>query len=105
MFLPSVIDVVTSTFWGSPHPNPYSYEITDEEKWNRLIALASMIFQLVGVVSVIRGFVALMGKGTKSEKNEPISALHKGLMHIVGGVMCINMQLVVGVILNTMGVQ
>lgn len=96
LYLPSAVQVGMSTFWTDP--NPYGYtEQTDQ--WGDFINICFMVVQLIGVISFIRGLVILSHLGGHGHQG----GFHKGLTHIIGGILCINIYQFVQVILATFG--
>lgn len=98
LYLPSGVQVGLSTFWSQP--NPYGY-LQSEDQWSQFINDCFLIVQLVGTIAFIRGLVIMSRLGSHS--GQPIFA--KGLTHIIGGILCINIYQFVQVIMVTLGIQ
>ena len=100
IYLPTTVNVGLSTFWTDP--NPYGYT-SEEGQWEEFINACYVIVQFVGVVSFIRGLVLLsrLGKQGGGHGGE----LGKGLSHVIGGILCINIYQTIQVILVTLGIQ
>lgn len=85
LYLPTTVETVLSTFWQST--NPYAY-ITENTAANAaLVNACYSIIQLIGTIAFIRGLMILRQSG--SERGQP-HMLGKGLTHLIGGILCIN---------------
>lgn len=97
IYLPSTVQVGMSTFWSEP--NPYGYvEYTDQ--WGSFIRICFMVVQLIGTIAFIRGLLILSHSGGRHGQQGTFS---RGLTHIIGGILCINIYQFVQVILATFG--
>ena len=100
IYLPSSINAGLNTFFNSPVP--YEYPVDDANPWSQLIKACFIILQLVGVISFIRGLIILTGLGGHNAQQGTFA---RGLTHIIGGILCINMYDTIMVILNTLGLS
>jgi len=98
IYLPSAVQVGMSTFWSTP--NPYGYNLQSDQ-WQQTINVCIAIVQFIGIVSFIRGLILLSHASGGHQQN----AFMKGLMHVIGGIFCINIYQFVQVILGTLGIQ
>jgi hypothetical protein len=98
-YLPSTVQVGLSTFWTDP--NPYGY-LQMQDQWFQFLNVCFLIIQFIGVLAFIRGLVLLKDIGGHGGQQ---SSFAKGLTHIVGGILCINIYQFVQVILITLGIQ
>lgn len=98
-YLPTTVHIGLSTFWTNP--NPYGY-LQMKDQWFQFINICFLIVQFVGVLSFIRGLVILKDLGGHGGGQ---SNFAKGLTHIIGGVLCINIYQFVQVVLITLGIQ
>lgn len=97
IYLPSSVEIGMSTFWSNP--SPYGYlEKTDQ--WSELLNSCIMIVQVFGTIAFIRGLVILTHLGGHGQPG----VFAKGMTHIVGGILCINIYQFVQVILITLGI-
>lgn len=97
LYLPTTVNALLSTFWTQPCPYCYYiYEVNNAESINDVV----MIIQLVGVIAIIRGLNTLSQSASSHGSPEKVS---KGLVHIIGGALCINIYQFVNVILLTFG--
>lgn len=98
IYLPSSVQMGMSTFWTTP--NPYGY-IVQSDQWQQAINICFAVVQFIGVVSFIRGLIMLSHVGGGHQQG----AFSKGLMHVIGGIFCININQFMQVVLATLGVQ
>ncbi|EKD73293.1 MAG: hypothetical protein ACD_45C00369G0003 [uncultured bacterium] len=99
LYLPSSVQVGMSTFWTTP--NPYGY-IEKQDQWSQFISNCFLIVQLFGTIAFIRGLVILSHVGGHGGQQ---GSFARGMTHIIGGILCINIYQFVQVILNTIGVN
>lgn len=101
LYLPTSVQIGISTFWSNP--NPYGY-VTQSDQWQQFRNIVYLVVQFVGTVSFIRGLVILShigGHGGGGQSN-----FSRGLTHIIGGILCINIYQFVQVIMVTLlGIQ
>ena len=100
LYLPTSVQVGMSTFWTNP--NPYGY-LQQQDQWNDFLNVCFVIIQLIGTIAFIRGLVILSQLGGGSSASP--GTLSKGMTHIIGGILCINIYQFVQLILNTLGLQ
>lgn len=85
MCLPMVTKTVLLAVWGYPSPLAYPQMISADA-----MAMMRPVFQLarlVGVIGIFRGLMLISRAGTENSQPGTVS---KSLLHILGGVMCIN---------------
>lgn len=99
LYLPTSVQVGMSTFWSAP--NPYGY-VQQTDQWGEFLSVCFSIIQFVGVLAFIKGMVILSHLGSSHGSQ---GSLSRGLTHIIGGILCINIYMTVHTILNTLGVQ
>ena len=99
LYLPSSIQVGMSTFWTEP--NPYGY-LEQQDQWSQFLKNCFMVVQLFGVIAFIRGLVILTHLG--GHGGQP-GTFGRGITHIIGGILCINIYQFVQVIMVTLGIQ
>ena len=98
LYLPTSVQVGMSTFWSNP--NPYGY-VQETDQWGSFLNDAFLIVQLFGTIAFIRGLLIL---SHLHERSQP-GTLAKGMTHIIGGILCINIYQFVQVVLFTLGIQ
>lgn len=99
LYLPTSVQVGMSTFWTDP--NPYGY-LQQYDQWTAFLNDCYLIVQLVGTISFIRGLVILSHLG--GHGGQP-GTFGRGMTHIIGGILAINIYQFVQVILNTLSIQ
>ena len=100
MYLPTSVTVGLTTFWSTP--TPYAYVTATTGQWASFMRSCFLIVQLIGTISFIRGLVILSRLGERSGQGDTLS---KGLTHVIGGILCINIYQFVQVIAATFGIQ
>ncbi len=98
LYLPTSVQVGLSTFWTNP--NPYGY-LQLEDQWSQFINICFMIVQFFGTIAFIRGLVILSRLGGHSGPD----TFSKGITHVIGGILCINIYEFSQVIMVTLGIQ
>lgn len=100
LYLPSTIKTALNTLWDTP--NPYGYVTSQTDAWSLLITNSFLILQLIGLVSFIRGLIILTHAGGHSAQQ---GTFGRGMTHIIGGILCINMYDTVRMIATTLGLS
>lgn len=100
IYLPSTVQVGLTTFWTEP--NPYGY-LEEHDQWAEFINACFMIVQLVGIIAFIRGLIILAQAGGGHGGHQ--GGFGKGVTHIIGGILCINLYQFIQVIMVTLGIQ
>ncbi len=98
LYLPTSVNVGMSTFWTNP--NPYGYA-QQADQWTQVINDCFLVIQFIGTIAFIRGLVLLSHMGGSGQQQ----SFAKGITHIIGGILCINIYQFVQVILMTIGIQ
>jgi intracellular multiplication protein IcmC len=99
LYVPTSVQVGLSTFWSDP--NPYGY-LQQTDEWSQFINDCYLIVQLVGTIAFIRGLIIL---SRLSHHGGGHDTLGRGLTHVIGGILCINIYQFVQVVMNTLGIQ
>lgn len=100
IYLPTTIQTGLDTLWSSP--NPLAYVPVTGNAWSQLIANSFLILQFIGLVAFIRGLIILTHLG--GHGGQP-GTFAKGMTHIIGGILCINMYDTVRMVLATLGLD
>lgn len=99
LYLPSAVQVGTSTFWGNV--SPYAYISHDNgDQWSELIKSAYAIVQVVGVIALIRG-IMLFTTTPHQQEHHPFA---RAMTHCVGGILCINLEIFIMTVVKTLGI-
>lgn len=99
LYLPTSVQVGMSTFWAEP--NPYGY-LEETDQWAQFINNCFLVVQLFGTIAFVRGLVILSHTGGQGGGQGQFG---KGVTHVIGGILCINIYQFVKVILFTLGIQ
>jgi len=99
LYIPTSVQVGLSTFWSDP--NPYGY-LQQQDQWAQFINDCFIIVQLVGVIAFIRGLIIWTHLGSHGGGQGNFA---RGLTHVIGGILCINIYQFIQVIMNTLGIQ
>lgn len=100
LYLPGAVRVGMGTFFDDP--NPYGY-LEDTNQFSGIISACLMAVQLFGTIAFIRGLLILSHLANQGGGGQ--NSLGRGLTHIFGGILCINMYQFVKVVTNTIGVD
>lgn len=96
LYLPTSVQTGLTTFWSEP--NPYAYQTDATDQWTTLINNCFMIIQLVGTIAFIRGLIILSHLAGHGQPGN----FGKGMAHIIGGILCINIYEFVHAVINTL---
>lgn len=103
IYSPSLISVMNETFWGSSgFENVMSWQ--SAYQGSQLVTLIKPlvgIIQLIGSIAFLRGWL-ILSRITNGGNHQPGQAT-KGVIHIVGGVLAMNITRTVTVFMNTFG--
>jgi intracellular multiplication protein IcmC len=97
IYFPSTVWIGLGTFWGEP--NPYGYETTGTLT-SQAYASAILVIQLFGTIAVIRGLIILSRLAKMHSQGE----FGKGLTHVIGGLLCVNIFQLIETINATLGI-
>lgn len=100
LYLPSSVWVGMQTLWQQP--TPYSYEQASGlgiGEWHDLLVSVFRIVQLIGTIAFVRGLIIMSHLGSNSQQG----TFGRGMSHIVGGILCINIYQFTQAVINTFG--
>lgn len=97
VFLPTLLHIGLSTFFNKP--NPLAYTDMSGSTHEDIIMAVIRIMQVIGVIAVIRGLLLL---GRAGGQGQP-GMVGKGAMHLVAGILAINVYGTWQVLENTLG--
>ncbi len=98
IYLPSAVQTGIATLWEVPYPTAYIANAGSASAWQVVINNSFTILQLIGVIAFIRGLIILAQIGGHGQ---PV--FWRGMTHIIGGILCINMYDTVTMVENTLG--
>ena len=96
LYLPSAVQIGTSTFWTSA--TPFSYVINPDDPWQAIIHAAYLIVQLTGTIAFIRGLILLTSISERGQQG----TFGRAMAYIIAGILCINIYPFIQVINNTL---
>lgn len=100
VYLPT--SIATGLYTIGFKPNGLGYIPTTKSAFTNLLTNSLLIIQLIGVISFIRGLIILTH--TAGHGGQP-GQFARGITHIIGGILCINMYDTVWMIAYTFGLQ
>lgn len=100
IYYPSTIHVAVATLWGGDG-SIQSYTASANDQFAYVKEGALKLIQTIGCVSFVRGFV-ILGNSTKPGAQH--GAVGKGILHIIGGILAINIWPTIQVVENTLGI-
>lgn len=105
MYLPSTYNTSLTTIFGLNNIAPVSQlisyaSVTKTEQWQQLSEVIVDYIYLIGLIAFIRGFVILSKMGHSGAQPGSIG---KGLIHVVGGILLINIVATVNILATTFG--
>ena len=101
VYLPSTIDMAVSTLWGSG-ATILSYTPTNaSDSFAQAKKGAVMLIQAVGWISFVKGFVIL---NHSTQQGAQQGTVGKGIIHIAGGILAINIVATIKIIGNSIGI-
>ena len=107
LYLPSTVDIGVWTLWGhsafgsEAGVMAYTPDITDPFAPAKEGAIA--IVRVVGYVSFVRGLVILSHSADQSGGQS--GSFGKGIAHVIGGILAINIVETIAIISNTLGIN
>ena len=96
LFLPTMLDVSAYTLWGAQSGG---WEPTGGKYEDVLRAVMGLV-QIVGYIAFVRGLV-MMAKS--AQKGAQPGMFGKGMTHLIGGLLAVNIKLTLGVIRASVG--
>jgi intracellular multiplication protein IcmC len=102
LFLPGIIDVSIYSLWnyGASQASILRFDTTGTAEWDKVFDGIRLIVQAFGYISIIRGFILISRAG--SQRAQP-GAFGKGVMHIAGGILAVNIIATIKVIEYSLG--
>lgn len=104
MYAPTFLQVMNTTLFGTPNvQSTLSWQSSHSGiDWADVLAPMIGTIQVIGLIAFIRGMLLI----TKSTGEQPQpGAVSKGFIHIVGGIMAINITGTMDVLANTFGLS
>ena len=102
LYFPTSVQIGLSTFFSSPSPYAYLTQTQGTTQWSSFLNDVFLVVQLFGTIAFIKGLVIL--SHLTGGQGQP-GAFAKGITHVIGGLLCINIYQAVQVVFNTIGIQ
>ncbi len=100
IYLPSTIDMALATVYNTTEITPISYSAdTGGAFYGEAIKVFYMFIQLIGYVAFIRGWVIISHTAQQGGRE----TVGKGIVHIIGGILAINVIATKDILWNTFG--
>lgn len=99
MYTPRFLKVMMGTLYGNDSVMAYE-NLSEDATFREMMRPLIGIIQVVGLIAFIRGFI-LVSKSTG--EGAPPGSMSKGVIHIVGGVLAVNIVGTVELVTNTLG--
>lgn len=105
VYSPSLLAVMNETFWGSPEfESVLSW--SNSYQGSQIVAVIRPlvgIIQLIGSIAFLRGWL-ILARISNGGSQQP-GQVSKGVIHIIGGVLAMNITRTVSVFMNTFGLS
>lgn len=103
IYLPSGVDIFLNTTFGNSNilaysQLPSSFSLTEGNGGFALLKL----FQTIGVISFLRGWVLI---ARASSQGQQPGGFGKGVTHVFGGIMMMNIVQTLNIVYNTLGIS
>lgn len=100
IYLPTTIDVVLATVYNTSEVTPISYSSdTGGVAYGEAIRVFYMFIQLIGYIAFIRGWIIISHTAQQTGRE----TVGKGIVHIIGGILAINVVETKDILWNTFG--
>ncbi len=101
LFFPTTYHYAMETFFGQYNATPYGYSSVNYQSWHGIISVVVQIIEFLGIIAFMRGlFLMTALAGGQS----PQGTIGKGLAHLVGGIMAMNIVGVSYILERTLGI-
>lgn len=101
LYLPQLYHMGIITLFDQYNPSPLAYPGASYATWQGVSNVIAMIIQLLGLISFARGWFVL---SALSGHSAPPGTVGKGMWHIIGGILAINIIGTQHVIESTLGI-
>jgi intracellular multiplication protein IcmC len=98
LFIPTFMDTVSMSLWGYGMENLPSYD--DSAGFSDIMIPVVQLIRVIGLFAFIRGWILLLRLG---HQGSPPGTLSKGLLHMLGGIMAVNIVGTLDVLKATFG--
>lgn len=103
IYFPSTVHEGTATLFGTS--SPYAYIIDSSSEFADVYKAVLKVCVLVGAIAVIKGIYELgYGQGHSSQEKGHTGSFAKACMHLIAGVLLINVQAFLATVFTTLGI-
>jgi intracellular multiplication protein IcmC len=102
LFLPETLDTAMETFWQYDYSSVKSWHTTGKASWDELLQPMLILIRVIGLVAFIRGWTLML---RVSAQNTQPGTAGKAIMHIIGGILAINIVGTISMLEATFGLQ
>ncbi len=100
IYSPTLMDTLNETFWAAtPENDAWSYPSAGGSTYEQLIKPMTNVIILVGMVAFFRGWL-ILSRAAAQGQTQP-GTISKGITHIVGGFLAINITKTYSIIMGT----
>lgn len=100
LYIPHLLDIMTMSLWGYGFDAITGYPDDGMDNFSGIMIPLVRIVQVVGLIAFMRGWIMLLKLG---QHGAPPGTLSKGLLHMLGGILAINIMGTIEVLRNTFG--
>lgn len=98
LYFPTLIDITNVTIFNQPGTSILQYPTNTDAQWESFINPLIDVVRFVGYIAFLRGWILLSKIGGQGQPN----TLGKALMHILGGLLAINIVGTINVVHQTL---
>lgn len=104
VYSPTLLKTINMTFWQTPNfENILSWQLSmPNSQYLDIIKPIVGIIQLVGAIAFLRGWIIL---SKASNQGAQPGSITKGVIHIIGGVLALNITRTISIVMNTFGLS
>ena len=104
VYSPTLFETLNETLWQTPNfQNVLSWQLNSpNSQYLDIIKPIVGIIQLVGAIAFLRGWIILSKSSNQGAQPGSIS---KGVIHIIGGILALNITRVISIVMATFGLS
>jgi len=88
LYLPGAFQQTLLTFFSTATPSPLDYMPDKNEEYNLLLTAVVNTVRLIGIVAFLKGWMILSKAGEQQGAQQ--GGVGKGLTHVLGGILAVN---------------
>lgn len=98
VYLPTALKIMMNSFFG--YGSPIAYEADESNRWSQTVSIVVYFTQIMGLIAFVKGWIVISRVANKSSQN---ATFGKGVIHIFGGLVAININGTVALLNATLG--